>query len=138
MVSPRLETSRRTRVSHFLEENGTLVVVLGAFAIAMLAYLRSGLVADGWMALVSGREIAGHGLPSHETLTVWAHGRRWVDQQWLAQGLLYGLWRVGGLQLALFVHAAPSGGAFAAAAVLARRLGASARPASRGSPAGLV
>ena len=77
-VSQRLETSRRTRVSGFLEENGTLVVVLGAFAIAMLAYLRGGLVADGWMALVSGREIVAHGLPSHETLTLWAHGRRWV------------------------------------------------------------
>jgi hypothetical protein len=127
IVSPRLEASRRTRVSQLLEENGTLVVVLGAFAIAMLASLRGGLQADGWMALVSGREIAAHGLPSHETLTVWAHGRRWVDQQWLAQWLLYGLWRVGGLKLALLVHSALSVGALAAAAVLARRLGASAR-----------
>jgi hypothetical protein len=126
-VSPRLETSRRTRVSHLLEENGTLVIVLGAFAIVMLAYIRGSLVADGWMALVSGREIAAHGLPSHETLTVWAHGRRWVDQQWLAQWLLYGFWRIGGLKLALLVHAALSVGALAGAAALARRLGASAR-----------
>src|SRR5438105_4007396 len=127
MVSPRLETSPRIRVSHFLEENGTLVVVLGAVAIAMLAYLRGGLVADGWMALVSGREIVAHGLPSHETLTLWAHGRRWVDQQWLAQLLLYGLWRVGGLKLALLVHAALSVGALAGAAACARGMGASAR-----------
>src|SRR2546421_4141787 len=94
IVSPRLETSRRTRVLDLLEENGTLVVVLGAFAIALLASLRGGLAADGWMALVSGREIAAHGLPSHETLTLWAYGRRWVDQQWLAQWLPYGPWRV--------------------------------------------
>src|SRR5438477_6800149 len=115
------------RIADFLEENGALVVVLGSLAVVMVASLRSSLLPDGWMALVSGREIAAHGLPSHETLTVWAHGRRWVDQQWLAQLLLYGLWRGGGLKLALFVHAALSVGAFAAAAVLARRLGASAR-----------
>jgi hypothetical protein len=126
-LSQPLGTSRRTRVAALLEENGTLVVVLAAFAIALLASLRSGLLADGWMALVSGREIARHGLPSHETLTLWGYGRRWVDQQWLAQVLFYGLWRVGGLKLALLAHAALSVGALAAAAVLARRLGASAR-----------
>jgi hypothetical protein len=123
----RLESSWLERIAAFLEENGALVVVLGSLAIVMVASLRSSLLPDGWMALVSGREIAAHGLPSHETLTVWAHGRRWVDQQWLAQLLLYGLWRGGGLKLALFVHAALSVGAFGAAAVLARRLGASAR-----------
>jgi hypothetical protein len=126
-LSERLESSWLTRIAEFLEENGALVVVLGSLAIVMVASLRSSLLPDGWMALVSGREIAAHGLPSHETLTVWAHGRRWVDQQWLAQLLLYGLWRGGGLKLALFAHAALSVGAFAAAAVLARRLGASAR-----------
>jgi len=41
--------------------------------------------------------------------------------------LLYGLWRVGGLKLALLVHAALSVGALAGAAAFARRLGASAR-----------
>jgi hypothetical protein len=126
-LSERLESSWLERIAAFLEENGALVVVLGSLAIVMVASLRSSLLPDGWMALVSGREIAAHGLPSHETLTVWAHGRRWVDQQWLAQLLLYGLWRGGGLKLALFVHAALSVGAFAAAAVLARRLGASPR-----------
>src|SRR4051812_39449682 len=115
------------RLSHFLEENGTLVMVVGAFAIVLLARLPNGLAADGWMALVSGREIVRHGLPTHDALTVWAHGRRWVDQQWLAQLLLYGLWRLGGLKLALLVHAALAVGALAGASALARRLGASAR-----------
>ena len=57
------------------------------------------------MALLSGRVVAQHGLPSHDTLTVWAHGRTWVDQQWLAQLALYGLERLGGLPLVLLVHA---------------------------------
>jgi hypothetical protein len=117
-------------LSRVLEENGTLVIAVGAFALVMLIALRHGLVVDGWMALVSGREVAQHGLPSHETLTIWAHGHRWVDQQWLAQLILYGLARAGGFKLALLVHAALGVGGLALAATAARRLGGSARSAT--------
>src|SRR2546430_11225762 len=51
----------------------------------------------------------------------WTHGRRWVDQQWLAQLLFYWLWKVGGIKLALLVHALLASGALAGAAVLSRR-----------------
>ncbi len=54
---------------------------------------------DTWVALVTGREVARHGLPSVERLTVIAQGHRWVDQQWLAQLALYGVERVGGVGL---------------------------------------
>jgi hypothetical protein len=110
-----------------LEVNGTLVMVVAAFALVMLISLRHGLVVDGWMALASGREVAQHGLPSHDTLTVWAHGRRWTDQQWLAQLVLYELARIGGIKLALLFHAVLAVGALAGAAVIARRLGGSSR-----------
>jgi hypothetical protein len=115
------------RFARVLEVNGTLVMVVAAFALVMLISLRHGLVVDGWMALVSGREIAQHGLPSHDTLTVWAHGRRWTDQQWLAQLVLYELVRVGGIKLALLFHALLAVGALAGAAVIARLLGGSPR-----------
>jgi hypothetical protein len=118
------------RLGRSLELNGTLVMVVATFAIVMLVAVRDGLVVDGWMALVSGREIAQHGLPSHDMLTVWAHGRRWVDQQWLAQLLIYWLARAGGFKLALLVHAGLGVGALAAAATAARRLGGSARAAT--------
>jgi hypothetical protein len=130
---PPLARSRRglaARLAGWLEENGTLVMVVTAFGIVMLAALRHALVVDGWLALVSGREIAQHGLPSHDMLTVWTHGRRWVDQQWLAQLLFYWLWRAGGFKLALLVHAALTTGALAAAAALARRVGGTARSAT--------
>ena len=119
-----------SRAGQFLEENGTVVMVLGAFAVAMLVALRTGLAADGWLALLSGREIVRGGLPSHDTLTIWAHGRDWADQQWLSQIGLYGLWRLGGLKLALLVHAALAVGGLAGATALARRLGGSARSAT--------
>src|SRR5438067_1193901 len=111
------------RLGQSLELNGTLVMVVATFAIVMLVAVRNGLVVDGWMALVSGREIAQHGLPWHDMLTVWAHGRRWVDQQWLAQLVLYELMRIGGVKLVLLFHALLGVGAIAGAAVLSRRLG---------------
>src|SRR3954463_83723 len=121
------EPAATGRVRVFLEENGLVVIVLGAFAIAFVLALRKDLAIDGWMALVSGRWIAQHGLPTHDMLTVWTHGRRWIDQQWLAQLALYGLWRLGGLKLALLVHASLVMSGLVGAALFARTRGATAR-----------
>ena len=121
---------RAGALGRLLEENGTLVLVVAAFAAVLVTNLKNALAADGWMALLSGRVVAQHGLPSHETITIWAHGRHWIDQQWLAQLALYGLDRLGGLQLVLLVHAALVTAGLAAAAVLARRVGGSARSAT--------
>jgi hypothetical protein len=115
------------RLAGVLEENGLLVIVLGAFAIVFVLSLHKQLVVDGWMALVSGRWIAQHGLPSHDTLTVWAQGHRWTDEQWLAQLALYGLWRLGGVKLALLVHALLVTSGLVGAALFARTRGATAR-----------
>jgi hypothetical protein len=125
-AAPRLAASR-SRGTTFLEDNGTLVMVIGAFAMVMLVALRRGLVDDGWLALLAGRQIAQHGLPSHEVLTLWGHGRDWVDQQWLAQLTLYGLQRVGGVKLVLLVHTVLAVGSLVGAAALARRIGGSPR-----------
>lgn len=121
---------RAGRLGALLEENGTLIFLVAAFALTLVVHLRTSLAADGWMALLSGRIVAQHGLPSHDTLTIWAHGRTWVDQQWLAQLTLYGLQRLGGLRLVLLVHAALVTLGLGSAAVLARRLGGSARSAT--------
>jgi hypothetical protein len=129
-TAAQLAPARRTLahgVGRILEENGLLVMVVAAFGLVMLLALRNALTIDGWMALASGREIAQHGLPTHDSLTAWTHGRRWIDQQWLAQLLLYRLWQAGGIKLVLLVHALLTTGALAGAAVAARRLGASAR-----------
>ena len=115
------------RLATALEENGLLVICLGAFAITLLVTLRRGLGGDGWLALVAGRSIVQHGLPSHDTLTVMAHGRRWADQQWLGQLALYGLWRLGGIKLAMFVHALLATSGLVGASLIARKHGATAR-----------
>lgn len=115
------------RVAALLDKDGLLVIVLGAFAIVFVLSLHRQLVVDGWMAIVSGRWIVQHGLPTHDALTVFAHGHRWIDQQWLAQLALYGLWRVGGVKLALFVHAMLVTSGLVGAALFARTRGATAR-----------
>lgn len=115
------------RLAGFLEQNGLLVMALGAFAIIFLIGLRTNLVVDSWLAFTAGRWIAQHGLPAHNTLTVLAHGHRWTDQQWLAQLAFYGLWRMGGVKLALLIHALLVTSGLTGAAAIARVRGATAR-----------
>jgi hypothetical protein len=102
-----------------------LVAVAVALWCGLLAFLPAEMSPDGWYAFLGGDVIVHHGLPSHDTLTVWGHGRRWVDQQWLAQLAYYGLYALGGLRLALIANAAIVVGSFAWAA----RLGFSGRGA---------
>ena len=66
-----------------------------------------------------------HGLPTVERLTFLAHGRRWVDQQWLSQLLLYELERLGGVGAVVALGAAAFLIALAIAAFVAQSQGAS-------------
>ena len=69
-IVPAQTTPKQTfvaRVAEMLGENGTLVVVVAAFAAVLITHLRTALAADSWMALLSGRIVAQHGLPSHDT-----------------------------------------------------------------------
>jgi hypothetical protein len=101
------------------------IAVAILYALVLLIAIPGELVQDSWSTLVAGREIAAHGLPQHETLTVMAHGVRWVDQQWLAQLTFYELFRAGGLRLILLTHVALIASSFAVALVAARRRGGS-------------
>src|SRR5690349_6658461 len=98
---------------------GLVLVALGLW-LGLLVFLPSEMSPDGWYAFLGGDVIVHHGLPSHDTLTVWGHGRRWVDQQWLAQLVYYGLYALGGLRLALLANAAIVVVSFVAALRLAR------------------
>jgi hypothetical protein len=107
----------------WFSREGLLVLLASGYGAVLLALAGRLVSTDSWYALVGGRVIAQHGLPSHNTLTLWAHGARWIDQQWLAQLTIYGLDRVGGLRLAVIVHILLLVAAFAGAIVLARRRG---------------
>ena len=89
---PRPRT--RVRLAAALEVHG-LTIAAAALGAALLLILAAaaGMVADSWLGLVGGREVAQHGLPSRDNLAVVTFGRLWVDQQWLGQLVLYELHR---------------------------------------------
>jgi hypothetical protein len=104
-----------------------LFPVVALFLVALALNLPDELFQDSWLTIVGGREIVQHGLPTHDALAIWTQGREWVDQQWLAQLLFYGLYALGGIKLALFAHMVSAAGAFILAVVVSRRRGASTR-----------
>ena len=89
--------------------------------------IRGAIVSDTWYTLASGRAVVTHGLPRGDTLTLLTLGRQWVDQQWLAQAAIYGLWRLGNWQLALLCLLAVYALTFTLLARIGRRLGGSDR-----------
>src|SRR6266540_2042189 len=125
-----IERATGRRVLELLERDGLLVAVMAIFAAAVALIAQSFVIQDTWFTLVGGREIVHHGLPGHDTLTYWTLGMRWVDQQWLAQAILYGVYSVGGLKLLVLASATVVVFSLALAGLLARRLGAGPRAAS--------
>ncbi len=116
VVAGRGAALPRRPAAHVLRAVAPLVPALGGIALVALVVLAvspSTFSSDSWLALVAGREIVRHGLPSRDHLVVLAHGRRWVDQQWLGQLVVYGLWRLGGLRACAIFGAIASLVAFA-------------------------
>jgi hypothetical protein len=108
----------------WVERHALFVTGIAAVAGVILAEVRSHILQDGWLALVSGRYVAQHGIPHSDTLAVLTHGTQWIDQQWLAQLAIYRLYQLGGLPLYSIVYVALTVGGFGMAIAAARRLGA--------------
>ena len=94
----------RTAMSRITERYGLLVLILAAYGAALLL-TADGTAPDTWLAVVGGREVS-HGLPLTDHLAVLTSGTTWVDQQWLAQLLLYWTYAAGGLLLVSLTSAA--------------------------------
>ncbi len=111
----------------FVRREWLCVVALCWFAAVLLLLGPRLLAQDGWLTLVSGREVARGGIPHEDVLAVITRGREWVDQQWLGQLAYYGVARLGGVGAALALHVAALLGAAAVAMAAARRRGGSLR-----------
>jgi hypothetical protein len=118
------------RFADFVQRNVFVILALAAGGILQSVFSRGAIIADAWYSLLGGRIVSRSGLPHHDTLTVLAQGREWVDQQWLGHLALYGLWAAGGWPLATLGTVAMYGAAFALAAGSARLLGGSERSVS--------
>jgi hypothetical protein len=112
------------RLIDWLEARAMFVIAVSAVLILSLLGIPRHLSQDGWLALIGGRLVAAHGVPQHDYFSYLSHGARWVDQQWLAQLLMYEVEHVGGLPLMCVVYVLITVGAFAGAVAVARRLGA--------------
>jgi hypothetical protein len=120
----------RQRLTAWALREALLFPIVALFLVTMVSNLPRELLSDTWFAILGGHEIVRHGLPEHDALTVWSHGRDWIDQQWLGQLVLYGLYAFGGLKLALLGHAVAVGSAFVLALGFARWRGGSTRSIS--------
>lgn len=100
------------------------IIAISLVLVISLMGIPAHLSQDGWLALIAGRLIAGHGVPAHDYFAVMTHGVRWIDQQWLAQLLMYEITRVGGLQLLTGLYVLITVVAFGGAISAARSLGA--------------
>jgi hypothetical protein len=113
------------RAAAFLHREAVTVGLFAVYCAVVLAALPQELVQDSWLTLVGGREVVEHGLPGHDRLTVWTLGSTWVDQQWGAQVVFYGLFLAGGVKLVMLAHAGVLATSFALGLVAARHRGAS-------------
>jgi len=101
------------------------VSAASAAALAILIAPWRLLSTDAFLALVTGREIAEHGLPRVDELAFATHGHVWTDQQWLGQLAIYEMEHLAGLRITLVVQAIITGLAFAITAKYALDRGAS-------------
>ena len=120
-----VRAAARSWLQRLLAENASLVVLVAGLGALLLLVSPGLLVADSWLALVAGREIVQHGLPSHDALVILTHGTRWVDQQWLAQLFYYGAWTLGGIRLAVILNVVLAVAAVGSGVLAARLRGAS-------------
>jgi hypothetical protein len=110
-----------------LHRQGLLVGCLGIFAGVIAVRLPREIGQDTWLSLLVGRRVADAGIPGHDIFTAWTLGHTWVDQQWLAHLMSYGIYAAGGMVLLALTQVVLLVGAFAGAVMVARRRGAAAR-----------
>jgi len=110
-----------------LEHEAFLIVLFAIYLVGITRSMPGQIASDTWMTLTYGREVAHHWLPHHDTLTIWAHGRTWIDQQWLGQLVYYGLYAFGGIRAVLAMNALGLAAGTGIAVLAARRLGGSVR-----------
>jgi hypothetical protein len=118
------------RLLEATQRNVFVILVLAAGAALQIVMSRSAIISDAWYSLLGGRYVTSSGLPHHDKLTVFTHGREWVDQQWLGHLMMYALWSAGGWPLLILSIVVLYVSAVGLAAATARLFGASARSVS--------
>jgi hypothetical protein len=97
-----------------------LIVVLGA--IGLMALARTPSAIDLAYHVKAGELMAAEGALLRTDVLAWTTaGRSWLDQNWGAQLMLYGIWRLGGFPLVVVVNALLAVATWALVAAACRR-----------------
>src|SRR5581483_10135182 len=128
------EALRLSALWDLLAREGLTVTMLSLCLVVLTKLMPLMLVTDSWLAFVSGRTVAAHGLPHHDSLTLWTLGRQWTDQQWGAQFLLYETVKHGGVAVVVGFAVVCVVSALVLIAITARKLAASARSVALALP----
>jgi hypothetical protein len=97
-----------------------LIVVLGAIGLMALARVPSAI--DLAYHVKAGELMVAEGAPPQTDVLAWTTaGRPWLDQNWAAQLVLYGIWRLGGFPLVVVVNALLAVATWALVAAACRR-----------------
>jgi hypothetical protein len=116
------------RLRAILETSPFPVFLVSLVGVVLLTVFGPSLVVgDTWLTLMAGREIADHGLPEVEHMTLLGEGSTWTDQQWLAQLVFYAAHELAGMRLVVVLDVALVLLALGLAAGAARSAGASSR-----------
>src|SRR5204863_6268319 len=83
LAASRSDTTAGSRLADVVQRNVFVILVLCAAAALQTVLSRAAIASDSWYSLLGGRIVANSGVPHYDTLTVLAHGRAWIDQQWL-------------------------------------------------------
>jgi hypothetical protein len=111
-----------------LETSPFPILLVSLVGVVLLTALAPSLVVgDTWLGLMAGREIAEHGLPSVDEITILGAGRTWTDQQWLAHLLFYAVHGLAGIRGIVLVGVALVLVALSLAFATARTSGATSR-----------
>jgi hypothetical protein len=97
-----------------------LIVVLGAIGLMALARVPSAIDL-AYHVKVGELMVAEGALPRTDALAWTTAGRPWLDQNWGAQLVLYGIWRLGGFPLVVVVNALVAVATWALGAAACRR-----------------
>ena len=97
-----------------------LIVVLGAIGLMALARVPSAIDL-AYHVKVGELMVAEGALPRTDALAWTTAGRPWLDQNWGAQLVLYGIWRLGGFPLVVVVNVLVAVATWALVAAACRR-----------------
>jgi len=100
-----------------------ILLIILAFAFLGLTGLRTISQSSIWMHLTSGRLISESGVPHEDSFSIVRAGQSWVDNTWLYDRVVYGVWSAGGAPLVTVMHIVLVIGAFLLLLPLARTWG---------------